>query len=417
MIKIYLYLIDILVPLFFGLITILINTSQYSISYDIQLYFLFSISIFFLSVLKNYYKDYYLINFSEKLRIAFITWVFAVFIQMIAYNYLLIKVEPLTMIFWVLIPITSLFIKFILKIKTKNIMKSNIHIIGKFYTFNDYEIKTLTDKGYLFYLYDSFEEFLSKKITNYESVIVLNLSTLDSSVIKDIKFAMLEKSFINLDVFFEKYLRKIYISSQINVLNITRYDRYHYFIKRIIDSISIILLVPLLILIMIYFYSLKKFRNISESLFYKQKRYGLNNSIFEIYKFRTMHADSDLSGNTIQNDPRIYSFAKLIRNMRLDEIPQIINILFNEMHLVGPRAEWVKLSDEYNKKINHYSIRHNVRPGITGWAQIAYPYGVDTYDAEQKLMYDLYYIKNWTIWLELEICFKTFSVILDKKGF
>jgi hypothetical protein len=149
MIKIYLYLIDILVPLFFGLITILINTSQYSISYDIQLYFLFSISIFFLSVLKNYYKDYYLINFSEKLRIAFITWVFAVFIQMIAYNYLLIKVEPLTMIFWVLIPITSLFIKFILKIKTKNIMKSNIHIIGKFYTFNDYEIKTLTDKGYL----------------------------------------------------------------------------------------------------------------------------------------------------------------------------------------------------------------------------------------------------------------------------
>tara|TARA_Y100001958_G_C21185075_1_gene514298 strand:- start:117 stop:509 length:393 start_codon:yes stop_codon:yes gene_type:complete len=130
-----------------------------------------------------------------------------------------------------------------------------------------------------------------------------------------------------------------------------------------------------------------------------------------------MHADSDLSGNTSQNDPRIYSFAKLIRNMRLDEIPQIINILFNEMHLVGPRAEWVKLSDEYNKKINHYSIRHNVRPGITGWAQIAYPYGVDIYDAKQKLMYDLYYIKNWTIWLELEICFKTFLVILDKKGF
>ena len=83
-------------------------------------------------------------------------------------------------------------------------------------------------------------------------------------------------------------------------------------------------------------------------LFYKQKRYGIGNSIFDIYKLRTMYVDSDIKGNTSQDDPRIYSFAKKIRNMRLDEIPQIINILQNDMHLVGPRAEWVKLSDEYN---------------------------------------------------------------------
>ena len=98
-------------------------------------------------------------------------------------------------------------------------------------------------------------------------------------------------------------------------------------------------------------------------------------------------------------------------------MPQIINILIGHMHLVGPRAEWVKLSYQYDKKISNYASRHVVRPGITGWAQIAYPYGLDVHDAEQKLMYDLYYIKNWTIWLELEICFKTFLVILDKKGF
>tara|TARA_B100000161_G_scaffold191515_1_gene138738 strand:- start:19 stop:507 length:489 start_codon:yes stop_codon:yes gene_type:complete len=162
---------------------------------------------------------------------------------------------------------------------------------------------------------------------------------------------------------------------------------------------------------------MKKIQNIEESIFYKQKRYGIGNSIFQMYKLRTMYVDSDLKGNTSQDDPRIYFFAKAIRNMRLDEIPQIINILQNEMHLVGPRAEWVKLSDEYNLKIDYYSKRHTVRPGITGWAQIAYPYGFDIYDAEQKLMYDLYYIKNWSVWLELEICLKTFLVILDKKGF
>ena len=87
------------------------------------------------------------------------------------------------------------------------------------------------------------------------------------------------------------------------------------------------------------------------------------------------------------------------------------------MHLVGPRAEWVDLSNEYNKKIINYGSRHIVKPGITGWAQISYPYGTNDYDAEQKFMYDIYYIKNWTIWLEIEICIKTVLVILDKKGF
>ncbi len=87
------------------------------------------------------------------------------------------------------------------------------------------------------------------------------------------------------------------------------------------------------------------------------------------------------------------------------------------MHLVGPRAEWIKLADNYEKNIDHYHLRHAVRPGITGWAQIIYPYGVDLNDAKQKFMYDLYYIKHWSIWLEIEICFKTFLVILDKSGF
>ena len=420
MIKLYLYLIDIAVPLFFGILTIMLNANVGTSQHVLLLYLILSFSIFFLSIIKNYYKDYYLINFSEKLKIAGVTWMFAIFIQLLTYNYLLVKIDLLTLIFWILIPIVTLILKYIVKIKTKYIINFSIHIIGRFYTFNDHEIKMLNNKGYLFYFYESYDEFINRKISKSEitkSIIVLNFSTLDLSALKNIRSESSYKSFINLDVFFEKYLRKIYIDPENNLLNVSEFNRYNYFIKRIIDFVSIILLIPILIITILYIYAMKKIQNIDESIFYKQKRYGIGNSIFHMYKLRTMYVDSDLKGNTSQDDPRIYFFAKAIRNMRLDEIPQIINILQNDMHLVGPRAEWVKLSDEYNLKINYYSKRHTVRPGITGWAQIAYPYGFDIYDAEQKLMYDLYYIKNWSVWLELEICLKTFLVILDKKGF
>ena len=153
------------------------------------------------------------------------------------------------------------------------------------------------------------------------------------------------------------------------------------------------------------------------SFIFKQKRYGINKNIFSMFKLRTMQIDSDSDGNTVKNDRRIYSFAKSLRKFRLDELPQIMNIISGDMHLVGPRAEWVKLSDMYSENIDNYELRNIVRPGITGWAQVLYQYGFGIDDSKQKLMYELYYIKNWTIWLELEICIKTIIVILDKKGF
>ena len=144
-------------------------------------YLLLSFSIFFLSIIKNYYKDYYLINFSEKLRIAVVTWLFAIFIQLILHTIISsVQIDLLTLIFWILIPIVNLILKYIVKIKTKYTMNFVIHIIGRFYTFNDHEIKMLTHKGYLFYFYDSYDEFTNKKISKSEikkSIIVLNLST------------------------------------------------------------------------------------------------------------------------------------------------------------------------------------------------------------------------------------------------
>ena len=130
MIKLYLYLIDITVPLFFGILTILLDTNADISKHVLLLYLLLSFSIFFLSIIKNYYKDYYLINFSEKLRIASVTWVFAIFIQLLAYNYLLVQVDLLTLIFWILIPIVNLILKYIVKIKTKYTMKFQFILLG-----------------------------------------------------------------------------------------------------------------------------------------------------------------------------------------------------------------------------------------------------------------------------------------------
>ena len=397
-----------------GTILISDKTLEY---YYLLLSMVFSLSIFAVSIIKNYYEDYFLVDFSEKIKISVITWLVAVFIQLILLNFLLIKINLIFLISWALIPLSILVIKYLVKIHSKYAMKFPIQFVGKYYAFNDHEIKMLSNKGFSVFFHDSFENFSSREDYKDKSIVVLNLSSDELKMIDGKTFDIYKHKIYKLDEFFEKYLRKIYLSDNSNLFNVCNYDRFDYFLKRLIDFTSVIILLPILLGIMIYMFLVKKIYKINDSMFYIQKRYGLDNRPFNIYKLRTMKINSESKGNTNINDPRIYPFAKIIRNLRLDEIPQILNILLGHMHLVGPRAEWVKLSDHYDKKITSYVARHVVKPGITGWAQISYPYGVDDFDAEQKLMYDMYYIKNWTIWLEIEVCFKTLLVILDKKGF
>ena len=417
MVTVYLSIVDLSLPLIFGLLNYFLYIQEdYSERY-LVLYGAFSASIYALSLAKDYYKDYFFINFSEKIKISVITWSFAIFVQLIIYNYFSLRINFFDILSWILIPVLILISKYYIKLKFNHLKKYSIHIIGDFYKFNDHEIKMLTNKGFLVYFYLDLEDYSSKSSQSHQSIILLNLSLSDLATVKIDSFKSTYLKILQLDDFFEQYLRKIYISNDKNIFNINSYQRYDYILKRILDFISIIILFPVLSLLVFQIFIMKKIYKTNESIFYNQQRYGMGKRIFNIYKFRTMREDSDLKGNTSKDDPRIYSFAIKIRKLRLDEIPQIINILLGHMHLVGPRAEWVRLSDEYNQKILNYKHRHLVRPGITGWAQIAYPYGVDSYDAEQKLMYDLYYIKNWSIWLEIEICLKTFLVILDKKGF
>lgn len=410
MIKLYLILIDTIVPILVGFLI----TSLLYIGY-MPAYIIYSIIMIIFSLLKGFYDNYYSKHFSEKLRILFITGITVIFFEMIYHSFYGFDIDMMVFISWILIPVIILLLRyFVIKIN-KSTNDMSISIIGNLYKFSDYEIKTLTDKRFKIFFYDELHQYSDKIDSKYDinNLVVINMA---AETFQNNKL-LSSVSTISLSEFMENYLRKLYIDDKANFININRYNKSSLIFKRIIDYVAVFLLAPLLIIVSIYIIIMKLLKGYGGNFIFIQKRYGINQNIFSLFKLRTMHIDSDSQGNTVKDDQRIYSFAKFLRKFRLDELPQIINIIFGEMHLVGPRAEWVKLSDEYSEHIDNYALRNIVRPGITGWAQVLYQYGFDINDSKQKLMYELYYIKNWTIWLELEICIKTFAVILDKKGF
>jgi sugar transferase (PEP-CTERM system associated) len=154
-------------------------------------------------------------------------------------------------------------------------------------------------------------------------------------------------------------------------------------------------------------------------LFYRQERVGQNGTIFTIFKFRSMRTDAEKDGVARwaqNNDNRVTRVGRFLRRTRIDEIPQVINVLLGNMSFVGPRPERPVFVDALAQKIPHYDVRHRIKPGITGWAQINYPYGASDEDAKAKLAYDLYYAKNWGVFLDLVILFQTASVVLWPSG-
>jgi len=152
---------------------------------------------------------------------------------------------------------------------------------------------------------------------------------------------------------------------------------------------------------------------------YRQKRVGLRDRVFECYKFRTMRADAEAdSGPTwaYENDPRVTRVGRFLRLTRLDEIPQLWNVLKRDMAFVGPRPERPEFIAQLSKEIPYYHLRHVIPPGITGWAQINYKYGNSVHDSKEKLKYDLFYIKNMSLSLDLWIVFQTVRTVILTKG-
>jgi sugar transferase (PEP-CTERM system associated) len=188
--------------------------------------------------------------------------------------------------------------------------------------------------------------------------------------------------------------------------------------KRAFDlTVALLLLTltaPLMLLTMVLIWTGSK-----GPIFYRQPRVGFNGKNFDVIKFRSMRTDAEQDGKprwALADDDRITPLGKVIRKFRIDELPQVLNVLKGEMSMVGPRPERPFFVDKLVDDIPYYSVRHSVKPGLTGWAQVRYHYGATVDDSQQKLQYDLYYVKNHTLFLDMLIMLETVAVVLTGKG-
>lgn len=190
-------------------------------------------------------------------------------------------------------------------------------------------------------------------------------------------------------------------------------------VKRLADLAFLALAAPLLFPLLLLIAALIKLDSPGPALF-RQRRMGYRGRVFEVIKFRTMTCAADGEDAAVsitqQNDSRITRLGRFLRKTRLDELPQMLNILRGEMSWIGPRPEAVSLSNIYEAKIPFYRYRHIVRPGISGWAQVNQGHVTDLGDIDEKLQYDFYYIKNFSYWIDLLIVFKTLRVVLSGFG-
>ncbi|MGH8547693.1 MAG: TIGR03013 family XrtA/PEP-CTERM system glycosyltransferase, partial [Methylococcales bacterium] len=190
--------------------------------------------------------------------------------------------------------------------------------------------------------------------------------------------------------------------------------------KRIFDIVASLVLLsitwPIMLLTMV---AIKLESRFSGPVLYCQKRVGMSWRLFDVIKFRSMCLDAEAGGKprmASRDDERVTWIGKFIRKFRIDELPQLFNVLKGEMSFVGPRPERPEFVEQFAESIPYYSERHRVKPGITGWAQLCYPYGENENDALQKLQYDLYYVKNYSLFFDLIIILQTIEVVLWGKG-
>ena len=189
-------------------------------------------------------------------------------------------------------------------------------------------------------------------------------------------------------------------------------------VKRLSDiifaTILIILAMPIMLITALLIIAENGF-----PVFYRQERVGLNGRLFNVIKFRSMCCDAEKDGKPVwatSGDARVTKVGGIIRKLRIDELPQLFSVLKGEMSLVGPRPERPYFVDQLTREIPFYAVRHSVKPGVTGWAQVCYHYGATVEDSAEKLQYDLYYVKNHSLFLDLVILVETVGVVITGKG-
>ncbi len=231
----------------------------------------------------------------------------------------------------------------------------------------------------------------------------------------------LKISFWDLPSFVEKFTGRIPVNTigQIWFLENLKESQKVIFeiIKRVVDILLSIIILSFSLLFLPFIYAAVKLNSPGPFLF-MQQRTGKSNRKFMAVKIRTMSKNAEHNGPqwAVKNDPRVTRSGRIMRKMRIDEIPQLINVLRGEMSFIGPRPERPEFIEKLEKKIPYYNERLLVKPGLTGWAQINFPYGASEKDALDKLQYDLYYIKNRSFILDLSIVLKTIKTVLSAGG-
>ena len=222
--------------------------------------------------------------------------------------------------------------------------------------------------------------------------------------------------------FYEMLLGKLYVR-QINPAWLIfsegfRKSPLRSFMKRtgdlVLSIVMLLMLSPLILLTAI----LIKLDSRGPVIF-SQERVGQNGKPFQVHKFRSMVVDAEKRSGPVwatENDNRVTRVGRIIRKLRVDELPQLWNVLKGEMSFVGPRPERAYFIEQLEREIPYYSERHTVKPGLTGWAQVSYPYGASVEDAIEKLNYDLFYTKNMSFLLDMLIIFRTVKIVLFGKG-
>ena len=190
------------------------------------------------------------------------------------------------------------------------------------------------------------------------------------------------------------------------------------FVKRIFDLVCATILLVLALPVMLVTAILIVLES-SGPVLYRQERVGLLGTTFNVVKFRSMRTDAEKDGKprwATSNDSRVTRVGRVIRKLRIDELPQLFSVLVGTMSLVGPRPERPYFVEQLTKELPYYAVRHSVKPGVTGWAQVRYQYGASMQDAAEKLQYDLYYVKNHTLFLDMIVLFETIGVVVMRKG-
>ncbi len=189
-------------------------------------------------------------------------------------------------------------------------------------------------------------------------------------------------------------------------------------VKRLFDIFSAVVLILLSLPIMLVTMLLVVLES-PGPIFYRQERVGFNGRLFNVVKFRSMRADAEKDGTprwAAAQDDRVTKVGRFIRKVRIDELPQLFCVLNGDMSMVGPRPERPFFVDQLTRQIPYYAVRQSVKPGVTGWAQVRYHYGATLEDSAEKLQYDLYYVKNHSLFLDIVILFETVGVVLMAKG-